>query len=59
MHFWIVGNNSLKQGCGAGTEISKRRLWLHASKVFSSNSALNDVVHWKLKTMVVFVQLYD
>jgi len=26
MHFSIVGYNSLKQGCAAGTEISKLRL---------------------------------
>jgi len=59
MHFCIVGYNSLNQGCGFGTETSKLRLWLQATKVFgSSTSSKNDLVHWKLKTMVLFVQLY-
>jgi len=38
MHFCIVGYDSLNQGCGAVTEISKLWLWLQASKVFGSSS---------------------
>jgi len=47
MHFCIVGYNSLKQGCGAGTEISKLRLFLHASKVFGSSSDSNMI--WSIE----------
>ena len=52
-----------EQGCGAGTEISdsgSRHLYFLApapTSLWLRNRLQNDLVHWKLKTIVLFVQV--